>query len=57
MKYGTKRLSSSALYIAEPGNDKARLQSQHGDNQGEGKIEVLAIVKPKRELRKKKMNH
>ena len=31
---------------------KTRLQSQHGDNQEEGKIEV-AVIKPKRELRKK----
>ena len=36
-KYGTKRPSRDPI-IAEPGNDKTWLQSQHGDNQEEGKV-------------------
>ena len=40
--------------IGDPGNGKKRLLSQHGDNQEEGKIDV--VVEPKRKQRKKMNN-
>ena len=36
-KYGTKRPRRDPI-VAEPRNDKSWIQSQHGDNQEEGKM-------------------